>query len=71
MPALILQHNLLSISDRHEIQGLKYGNIFLFLEGKPDIIIEEDEEFKKVNFDKFNQLKPVFQREGGSLSDYI
>ena len=41
----------------------------LFLEGKADVIIEEDEEFKNVNFDKFNQLKPVFQREGGSWSD--
>ena len=41
-----------------------------FVKGKPDIVIEEDEEFKKVSFDKFSQLKPVFQREGGSLSNY-
>ncbi|XP_028414387.1 acetyl-CoA acetyltransferase, mitochondrial-like [Dendronephthya gigantea] len=36
--------------------------------GKPDIVVEEDEEFKKVNFDKFNQLKPVFQRDGGTIT---
>lgn len=39
----------------------------MFLEGKPDVVVEEDEEFRKVNFDKFSQLKPVFQREGGGL----
>ena len=43
----------------------------LFLAGKPDIIIDEDEEFKKVNFDKFNQLKPVFQREGGTVLNHL
>jgi len=36
--------------------------------GKPDIIISEDEEFKKVNFDKFSKLPTVFQREGGSVT---
>ena len=41
-------------------------NSLLFFQGKPDVVIEEDEEFKKVNFDKFSQLKPVFQREGGN-----
>jgi hypothetical protein len=50
-------------------QILKYS--LLFLEGKPDIVIEEDEEFKKVNFDKFSQLKAVFQKEGGSWSNYM
>lgn len=42
---------------------LDYLNFFL--KGKADIVIEEDEEFQKVNFKKFTQLKPVFQREGG------
>lgn len=42
---------------------LDYLNFFL--KGKADIVIEEDEEFQKVNFEKFTQLKPVFQREGG------
>ncbi|XP_046848439.1 acetyl-CoA acetyltransferase, mitochondrial-like isoform X2 [Xenia sp. Carnegie-2017] len=36
--------------------------------GKPDIVIDEDEEFKKVNFDKFTQLKPVFKKEGGTIT---
>lgn len=29
--------------------------------GKPDIVISEDEEYKRVNFDKFHSLKTVFQ----------
>ena len=42
--------------------------MILWVAGKPDVIVEEDEEFKKVNFDKFSQLKPVFQREGGTIT---
>lgn len=29
--------------------------------GKPDIVVTEDEEYKRVNFDKFDQLNTVFQ----------
>lgn len=29
--------------------------------GKPDILFSEDEEYKKVNFDKFGKLSTVFQ----------
>lgn len=29
--------------------------------GKPDIVFKEDEEYKKVNFDKFKKLATVFQ----------
>lgn len=36
--------------------------------GKPDTIISEDEEYKKVNFDKFSKLATVFQREGGTVT---
>lgn len=36
--------------------------------GKPDTIISEDEEYKKVNFDKFAKLATVFQREGGTVT---
>ena len=57
------------MNDRHDVKGQNIEKTLSFLEGKADVIIEEDEEFKKVNFDKFNQLKPVFQREGGSSSD--
>ena len=36
--------------------------------GKPDIIISEDEEYKRVNFDKFGQLNTVFQKENGTVT---
>ena len=29
--------------------------------GKPSVVVTEDEEFKKVNFDKFSKLPTVFQ----------
>ncbi len=36
--------------------------------GKPDVIITEDEEYKRVDFDKFSKLATVFQREGGTVT---
>uniref|UniRef100_A0A0K8TH77 Thiolase N-terminal domain-containing protein n=1 Tax=Lygus hesperus TaxID=30085 RepID=A0A0K8TH77_LYGHE len=36
--------------------------------GKEDLIVEEDEEYKKVNFDKFSKLSTVFQKEGGTVT---
>lgn len=36
--------------------------------GKPDLVITEDEEYKRVDFDKFTKLATVFQREGGTVS---
>lgn len=36
--------------------------------GKPDTVIAEDEEYKRVNFDKFGQLSTVFQKEGGTVT---
>ncbi|XP_046835440.1 acetyl-CoA acetyltransferase, mitochondrial isoform X1 [Vespa crabro] len=36
--------------------------------GKPDIIFAEDEEYKKVNFDKFDKLNTVFQKENGTVT---
>ncbi|XP_054271861.1 acetyl-CoA acetyltransferase B, mitochondrial isoform X2 [Macrosteles quadrilineatus] len=36
--------------------------------GKPDIVINEDEEYKRVNFDKFTKLATVFQKEGGTVT---
>merc|ERR1712128_276463 len=36
--------------------------------GKPSTFISEDEEFKKVNFDKFSKLATVFQRDGGTIT---
>ena len=32
--------------------------------GKPSTFVTEDEEYKKVNFDKFSKLSTVFQKEG-------
>ncbi|XP_055622927.1 acetyl-CoA acetyltransferase, mitochondrial isoform X2 [Toxorhynchites rutilus septentrionalis] len=36
--------------------------------GKPDVVVSEDEEYKRVNFDKFGQLATVFQRENGTVT---
>lgn len=36
--------------------------------GKPDIVISEDEEYKKINFDKFKTLATVFQKENGTVT---
>lgn len=38
------------------------------LKRKPEITISEDEEYKRVNFDKFGQLATVFQRDGGTVT---
>lgn len=34
----------------------------------PDIEFTEDEEFKKVNFDKLSSLRPVFAKENGTIT---
>ena len=36
--------------------------------GKPSTFVKEDEEFRKVNFDKFAKLSTVFQKEGGTVT---
>ncbi|CAH1402671.1 unnamed protein product [Nezara viridula] len=36
--------------------------------GKPDVVVNEDEEFKKFNAEKFRKLATVFQREGGTVT---
>lgn len=38
------------------------------LKRKPEQIIAVDEEYKRVNFDKFGQLATVFQRENGTVT---
>ncbi|XP_061392306.1 acetyl-CoA acetyltransferase, mitochondrial [Musca vetustissima] len=35
---------------------------------KDDIIVAEDEEYKRVNFDKFGKLSTVFQKENGTVT---
>merc|ERR1712115_520194 len=34
----------------------------------PPLIIAEDEEYKKIDFDKFSKLPTVFQKEGGTVT---
>lgn len=36
--------------------------------GQPDKIVAEDEEYKRVNFEKFGTLATVFQRENGTVT---
>ncbi|XP_006008067.1 acetyl-CoA acetyltransferase, mitochondrial [Latimeria chalumnae] len=36
--------------------------------GKPDIIVNEDEEYKRVDFSKVPKLKTVFQKENGTVT---
>ncbi|GLG97783.1 Uncharacterized protein GBIM_04470 [Gryllus bimaculatus] len=36
--------------------------------GKPPVSVTEDEEFKRVNFDKFSALKTAFQKENGTVT---
>lgn len=36
---------------------------FVLVSGDP-VVVSEDEEYKKVNFDKFTTLKSVFQKDG-------
>uniref|UniRef100_H2YJ06 Thiolase N-terminal domain-containing protein n=1 Tax=Ciona savignyi TaxID=51511 RepID=H2YJ06_CIOSA len=36
--------------------------------GKPDVVVSEDEEFKKVNFEKLVKLRAVFQSENGTVT---
>merc|ERR1711988_1487917 len=36
--------------------------------GKAPIVIAEDEEYKKINFDKFSKLPTIFQRENGTVT---
>lgn len=36
--------------------------------GAPPVIFEEDEEYKRVNFEKFTKLSTVFQKENGTVT---
>ncbi|KAI4458441.1 acetyl-coa c-acyltransferase [Holotrichia oblita] len=36
--------------------------------GTPDKIVKEDEEYKRVNYDKFSKLATVFQRDNGTVT---
>ncbi|KAG8276177.1 Acetyl-CoA acetyltransferase, mitochondrial [Homalodisca vitripennis] len=49
-------------------ENKKESIAFIIISGKPDVIIKEDEEFKRVNFEKFTNLATVFQKEGGTVT---
>ena len=34
----------------------------------PPLLVTEDEEYKKINFEKFGKLPTVFQKEGGTVT---
>lgn len=36
--------------------------------GAPPVLFEEDEEYKRVNFEKFNKLATVFQKDNGTVT---
>lgn len=36
--------------------------------GRPDIVVQEDEEYKRADFSKFPKLKAVFQKENGTVT---
>uniref|UniRef100_A0A1E1X7Y6 acetyl-CoA C-acetyltransferase n=1 Tax=Amblyomma aureolatum TaxID=187763 RepID=A0A1E1X7Y6_9ACAR len=36
--------------------------------GKPDVVVAEDEEYKRANFDKFGTVPTVFVKEGGTIT---
>ncbi|KAH8304884.1 hypothetical protein KR018_012150 [Drosophila ironensis] len=38
------------------------------LKRKPEVIVAEDEEYKRVNFDKFGKLATVFQKDNGTVT---
>lgn len=52
--------NIIKIRENDQIL-INVGFIFT---GKPDLVISEDEEYKKVNFDKFPSLRAVFKKDG-------
>ncbi|XP_034098084.1 acetyl-CoA acetyltransferase, mitochondrial [Drosophila sulfurigaster albostrigata] len=48
--------------------GDEIAPVKIQLKRKPEQIIAKDEEFTRVNFDKFGQLATVFQRENGTVT---
>ncbi|KAB1254965.1 Acetyl-CoA acetyltransferase; mitochondrial [Camelus dromedarius] len=50
----------------------KFGNevipVTITEKGKPDVVVKEDEEYKRVDFSKVPKLKTVFQKENGTVT---
>lgn len=36
--------------------------------GKPDVVVSEDEEYKRANFEKFGSVPTVFKKDGGTIT---
>ncbi|TEA34203.1 hypothetical protein DBR06_SOUSAS2710072 [Sousa chinensis] len=50
----------------------KFGNevvpVTITVKGKPDVVVKEDEEYKRVDFSRVPKLKTVFQKENGTVT---
>ncbi|XP_040832824.1 acetyl-CoA acetyltransferase, mitochondrial isoform X3 [Ochotona curzoniae] len=42
--------------------------VTITVKGKPDVVVNEDEEYKRVDFSKVPKLKTVFQKENGTVT---
>ncbi|KAM4828173.1 acetyl-CoA acetyltransferase, mitochondrial [Thomomys bottae] len=53
-------------------EGGKFGSevtpVTVTVKGKPDTVVKEDEEYKRVDFSKVPKLKTVFQKENGTVT---
>uniref|UniRef100_A0A8C2RP25 Acetyl-CoA acetyltransferase, mitochondrial n=1 Tax=Capra hircus TaxID=9925 RepID=A0A8C2RP25_CAPHI len=53
-------------------EGGRFGDevvpVTITVKGKPDVVVKEDEEYKRVDFSKIPKLKTVFQRENGTVT---
>lgn len=58
----------ISLSSRRDICHLYNTNIWWWhgFIGKPDVVVSQDEEWRRVDFSKVPKLKAVFQRENGN-----
>ncbi|MEE6472827.1 hypothetical protein FKM82_009737 [Ascaphus truei] len=42
--------------------------VIISQKGRPDVTVQEDEEYKRVDFSKFSKLKTVFQKDNGTVT---
>lgn len=69
-----VQQNAARLQAKNQ-NGGKKRNDWIVLLGKPDKVVSEDEEWRRVDFAKVPKLKAVFQKENGNnpvrLRDHI
>ena len=54
------------MSDLRKTAVLKLTLLVLYYSlGKPEVVFSEDEEYKRVSYDKFAALRPAFLKENG------